>query len=143
MKSGFTLIELLVVIAIIGLLSSIIILNTQNIRFQANDAKIQELMFQVRNAAEMLYDKTETYSQVCQESDNTLRDAGELENLEKAIKRENGNRNVNCFEGSDRASFAASSPLRINPNKSWCVESAAGSAELNCSAINSASCVCP
>lgn len=144
MRQGFTLIELLVVIAIIGFLASIVILNTQSTRLQAHDAKIQELMHQLRNAADLSYAQaTENYSVVCDEINNTLSNSGNFGALETAIMRENGNSNIVCFESADRAQFAASSPLRAESGKSWCIESAGLSIQLNCSAINSARCQCP
>src|SRR3989344_1632574 len=112
--TGFTLIELLVVISIIGFLASIILLNMQNVRFQANDAQIQTLMHQLRNAAELSYDQgTETYTAVCGEADNTLSNTGEFATLEAALKKENSNQAISCFESADKKEFAASSPLRL------------------------------
>lgn len=141
---GFTLIELLVVVAIIGFLASLVLLNTQSTRLQAHDAQIQTLMHQLRNAADLSYNQgVETYATVCDEGDNTLSDSGDFGRLEAAIKKENGNSNVTCFEGADKTQFAASSRLRAESGKSWCVESAGLSAELNCLAINSFRCQCP
>ncbi|MBI2449937.1 MAG: type II secretion system protein [Candidatus Nealsonbacteria bacterium] len=144
-KNGFTLIELLVVIAIIGLLASFIIVNAGQTRQQASDAQIQTLMHQLRNAAELSYSQQgiETYTAVCDEADNTLSNSGEFGTLEAGVKRENGNRNITCFESANKKNFAASSPLRTDFNKSWCVESAGLSVKLNCTAINSSSCQCP
>jgi len=143
-EKSFTLIELMVVVAIIGFLASLVLLNTQKTRFQANDAQIQNLMHQLRNAAELNYNQgTETYSTVCDEEDNTLNNNGNFGILETAIKKENNNQNVFCFESADKKGFAASSQLRSQSEKSWCVESAGVSIELNCSAINSPRCQCP
>lgn len=143
--TGFTLIELMVVVAIIGLLASLVLLNTQKTRFLANDAQIQNLMHQLRNAAELSYSQgIETYDAVCDEGNNTLSDNGDFGILEKAIKKENANQNVSCFEGADEKEFAVSSPLRSQSGKSWCVESAGLSIELDCAAINNVSrCLCP
>ena len=141
---GFTLIELLVVIAIVGLLASVVLINTQNVRLQAYDAQIQTYMHQLRNAADLNYSQSgETYSAICDESDDTLSNSGELGTLETAVKRENGNQDVSCFESVDKSRFAASSPLRAESGKSWCVESAGFSVELNCLAINTYRCECP
>ena len=123
MQKSFTLIELLVVIAIIGLLASVILVNTQRTRFQANDVQIQTLMHDLRNAAELSYGHgTETYTAVCDEGNNTLSDSGDFKIIEDELKRENNNQNVACFESADRKQFAASSPSRLGGH--WCVESA-------------------
>ena len=130
--AGFTLIELLVVVAIIGLLSTIILVNTNDARFKAQDANIQSTMHQVRNAAEFIYGQNgESYDLVCEETDNTLNDSGELGAAERAIKRENGNQNVTCLESADKKDFAVSSPMRAQQGKHWCIESAGLSREID------------
>lgn len=139
-EKGFTLIELLVVVAIIGLLSSIVLVNTGSTRYKAMDSNIQSTMHQLRNAAEFIYvENGESYSLVCDETDNTLNDSGELGVAERAIKRENGNQNVTCFESADKKDFAVSSPLRARQGKHWCVESAGLSREID-NQITTASC---
>lgn len=130
-KKAFTLIELMVVVAIVGLLASIILLNTQKTRFQAHDAQIQSSMHQLRNAAEMSYDANENYDEVCDEANNTVSDAGEFGLLERDIRDDNGNQNVICYESADKKDFAASSPLRTQTGKHWCIESAGVSIEIN------------
>lgn len=141
---AFTLIELLVVIAIIGFLASFIILNTQNTRLEAHNSQIQTLMHQLRNAADLNYTQTvENYSAVCDETDNTLGNSSNFGIIEAAIKKENNNNNVACFEKADKTQFAASSPMRSDSNKSWCIESAGLSTRLNCPATNSFTCRCP
>lgn len=128
---GFTLIELLVVVAIIGLLASFIVVNVQKIRFQAYDAQIQSYLHQLRNAAEMSYTRNEHYDEVCNDLDNTVSDSGEFGAIEKAIRDDNGNQSVTCFESSDKRDFVASSPLRAKSGKHWCIESAGLSIELD------------
>ena len=129
---GFTLIELLVVIAIIGLLSMIVLVNTQGTRFKAHDSSIQSLMHQVRNGAEFIYTQNgESYDAICDESNNTLSDNDEMGVLERAVRRENDEQNVICFESADKKEFAAASPLRAQPGKYWCVEAAGLSQELD------------
>ncbi|MDO8424393.1 MAG: type II secretion system protein [bacterium] len=132
MKKGFTLIELLVVVAIIGLLSSIIFINTKNARFQAYDASIQSTMHQLRNEAEMIYTQNgESYTTICDESDGTLSNSGEIGAIEKKIKENNTGQNIVCIESADKKDFAAASPLRAQVGKYWCIESAGLSQELD------------
>ncbi len=131
-NKGFTLIELLVVVAIIGLLSTIVLVNTQNARFQAHDANIQSVMHQLRNEAEFIYVRSgESYGTICDESNNTLSDGDEIGVIEKRIKEDNGGQNVTCIESTDKKDFAASSPLRSRSGKHWCIESAGLSRELD------------
>ncbi|MFH1575322.1 MAG: type II secretion system protein [Candidatus Nealsonbacteria bacterium] len=140
MNKGFTLIELLVVVMIIGLLSTIVLVNTKNARFQAYDAKIQSIMHQVRNSAELIYTQNgESYDTICDENNGTLSDSGEIGALEKRIKENNNDQNVICFESADKKDFAVSSPLRALSGKYWCIESAGLSREID-NQITAASC---
>ena len=124
-KKAFTLIELLVVVAIVGLLSSIVLVNIKGTRDKANDANIQSFMHQLRNAAEVSYaSNNESYTEVCDETDDTLSNAGEIGILEDMIENENSNQSVKCFESADKMSFAASFPMKAKVGKYWCVESA-------------------
>ena len=139
-KQGFTLIELLVVVAIIGLLASIITINTWGQRDRARDANIKSYMHQVRNAAEFVYIQNgESYALVCDESDDTLANDGEVGLLKKAIMRENKNMPVKCFTSSDEKDYAASSPLVASQGKHWCLETAGAAIEID-SAITAAIC---
>jgi general secretion pathway protein G len=52
-NKGFTLIELLVVIAIIGILSGLIVMPMGTTTKQANDARVQASMDQMRTAAQL------------------------------------------------------------------------------------------
>jgi general secretion pathway protein G len=138
-KKGFTLVELMVVIAIVGLLASIVLVNVRGTKDKARDANIKSYMYQLRNAAEMIYTQTENYNAVCDESDNTLSNSGEFGILERAIKKDNGNVDLTCFEDAGGKSFAVSSPLVASTGKHWCVESAGLSIEID-NPITSAKC---
>lgn len=141
--SGFTIVELLVVVAIIGLLSSVVFVNVKGTRFKANDAVVKSHMHQIRNEAEMRFSETESYDEVCNDDDNTLSDAGLFMTLERAIKENNGNQDVSCYESGSKKYFAVSSPLLSLPGKSWCIESVGLSVELDCPDIASFFCECP
>ena len=106
----------------------------------ARDASIQSTMHQVRNAAEMSYTKNnESYFEVCDENDDTLSNVDEFGALEAAIKKENGGKDVKCFESADKKDFAVSSAMVAKPDKYWCVESAGLSMEIN-NPVSSAIC---
>lgn len=127
-------------VAIISLLTTIVLVNVRGAKAKARDANIQSSMHQVRNAAEMSYiNSNESYTNVCDESDQTLSNIGELGYLELAIKKENGGQDVKCFESADKRDFAVSSPMKARTGKHWCVESAGLSIELD-NPISSAKC---
>jgi len=145
-NKSFTLIELLVVIAIVGFLATIVLVNVSGSKVQARDAHIKTSMHQVRNAAEMSYTKNnESYTDVCDETDltpdgdPTLSSIGDFGLLEEAIKKDNGNKDVVCYESSDKKDFAVASPMVYQEGKYWCVESAGPSIELD-HLITSAKC---
>lgn len=120
------------VIGIIGLLTSIVLVNVRGSKDQAKDANIQSTMHQIRNAAEISYiQNNESYTDVCDEADETMNDAGEFGYLEEAIVRDNGGYAVKCFESANKKDFAVSSPLVSRSGKYWCVESAGLSIELD------------
>ena len=54
-NESFTLIELLVVIAIIGVLATIVLVNVRSAQVKARDSSIKEDLYQLRNAAEMIF----------------------------------------------------------------------------------------
>ena len=137
--AGFTLIELLVTIAIIGLLVVIVIINMQNPRARAHDINIQRFMHQLRNAAQLSYNRVESYEKVCDETNNTLSDAEAFGLLERALENENPGEVVTCFETADGEGFAASFPLVARSGKHWCIEAAGAGVEIN-APITSASC---
>lgn len=138
-NKAFTLIELLVVVAIIGLLVTIVMVNVQNPRARARDTNIKTFLHQLRNAAQINYNRNENYDAVCDESNNTLSDSGDFKFLEDALKEENPGNEVTCIESVDKESFAASFPLVGSSGKHWCVEAAGTGIEIN-NPITSAVC---
>ena len=130
-NESFTLIELLVVIAIIGVLATIVLVNVRSAQVKARDSSIKEDLYQLRNAAEMIFAHNESYETVCDETDDTLSNSGEIGRIEKAIQKNNGGQDVTCFESINKQSFAVSSPLVASVGKHWCVEAAGLSIELD------------
>ncbi len=113
---GFTLIEVIVVLAIISLLLAIIIINTGITRKQGKDSAIQSALREVRNAAGLYYDNTESYAGVCAE-DGTLADTGNFKRIEDFIIEQAG---VVTCRNTDEA-YAVISTLNLGD--CWCVDS--------------------
>ena len=65
LQRGFTLIELLVVVAIIGILSSIVLVSLNSARQKGRDASAKGSMSSMRAAAEIIFDNTGEYLDVC------------------------------------------------------------------------------
>lgn len=64
-KKGFTLIELLVVISIIGILSAIIVINLQDARARARDAKTKSNIKKLETALRMYYNDYQEFPDEC------------------------------------------------------------------------------
>jgi prepilin-type N-terminal cleavage/methylation domain-containing protein len=114
-NKGFTLIELLVVIAIIGILSTIVLINLNTARNKAKDAAIKAALSEVRAAAEIDYDTSSSYINVC--SGGTLNTTGDFGKIKINIESNGGT--ITCQ--SDIPVFCAQSTL--NAGGSWCVDS--------------------
>jgi len=127
-NKGFTLIELLVVIAIIGILAGIIVVSMGTAQNQANDAKIQATMSQMRTAAQIYYNANNNYTSLAASTDYAalVTSLSAISTVITVIKTGN-------------AEYCAYGTLKTNTTYYWCIDSAGtakkittGSAPANC-----------
>ncbi|MDD5639575.1 MAG: prepilin-type N-terminal cleavage/methylation domain-containing protein [Candidatus Pacebacteria bacterium] len=127
-KKGFTLIELLVVIAIIGILAGIIIVSMGTAQKQAEDAKIQATMDQMRTAAQVYYNANGNYTSLAANTDYAA-----------LVTSISGISTVTTVIKTGNADYCTYGTLRTTTTHYWCVDSAGnskkittGSAPANC-----------
>ena len=142
-RRGFTLVEIMVVAAITVLIASIILVAMGESRNQAKDAAIKASLAEIRKAAELLHDTTDSYIGVCNPVDDTLSESGDFGRVEDYIEKQGGN--VFCRESQE--GYAAISTL--NRGDCWCVDSLGSAKEITlsdpetCQRKLGASTVCP
>lgn len=118
MKNAFTLIELLVVVAIIGLLVAFSLVALNSYKRKGEDAAIKIDLIQIRSTASLLYDDHPNgFEEVCDDTDNTLREDGKLGEIEDNIERKGGV----VFCRDEFLSYAVISSLKAAD--CWCIDS--------------------
>ena len=135
-NKGFTLIELLVVIAIIGILSSVVLASLNTARNKGNDAAIKNNLANMRPQAEIHYDSnSNSYATFCTTSNSpqsamleSARSAAGATSVVTATATPGTSGTVVCH--SQALNWAASSPLKSDNTKSWCVDSTGASKEI-------------
>jgi prepilin-type N-terminal cleavage/methylation domain-containing protein len=117
--TGFTLVEALAVIAIIGFLASIIVVNIGTSKKQGEDTAVKSALLEVRNAAELYFNKNLTYEGVCKKNGKDLSKDGDFGKLGDYIDLHNGdNGKIGCV-ATDQG-FAVISSLNLGG--CWCVD---------------------
>jgi prepilin-type N-terminal cleavage/methylation domain-containing protein len=118
-SSGFTLVEALAVIAIIGFLAAIILVDVGNSKKQGEDTAVRSALLEVRNAAELYFNKHYTYEDVCKKNGKDLSKDGDFGILGDYIDRHNGlNGKIGCV--ATKEGFAVISSLNLGD--CWCVD---------------------
>jgi prepilin-type N-terminal cleavage/methylation domain-containing protein len=143
---GFTLIELLVVISIIGLLTSIIVTGIMGARDKARNTRIATALSQIRTQATLVRNDTDSYSSLCDASDDTLCDDSiacpgnsftpQLKTIEEDVKIFSGSSYPTCYGDTD--AYCVQSQLVPSGSGSYCVDSTgyAGTTQTNCDSVN-------
>ena len=131
---------LLIIIAIIGILASVVLASLNSARQKGADASIKANLSSARAQAELYYDSNEiSYYGVCTSSEGIL-------SMYNSAAITSGS-DVVCNDSVK--AWAMSSPLKTNPDNSWCVDSLGTSKEIigeitpytqiSCSSFNSSS----
>jgi prepilin-type N-terminal cleavage/methylation domain-containing protein len=118
---GFTLVELLVVVAVIGLLATIVVVNTSNARNKAKNNTIIKNINALREAGEIYNNNNGSYANFCV-NNNCASGSTDWKNICSAVKFQNGNSDINCNINATNTAWCASSPLAGGGN--YCVDSA-------------------
>lgn len=159
-NKGFTLIELLVVVAIIGILSSIVLGSLNSARDKSKDAAIKSTLANIRSQAELyFYENNLSYGTATSFSTNgtcvdfaadsnpdmfdLVNNSGESLAIATRIRdmfssamslsgTSGANTGVcNYAHGATPRGWAVAVPLKSNPARSWCVDYAGNSTEVD------------
>jgi prepilin-type N-terminal cleavage/methylation domain-containing protein len=149
-KKGFTLVEIIVVIAIIGILAAIVLASLGTARNKGSDAKIQEQMNSLRNAAESYFTTHSNYGSAgvaatnCTTGDMTTDAATGFANIVATSSWPDGISPtcVNNSTATDDASAYAAWHALTDGTSYWCADST-GVSKLEASAPVSTATACP
>lgn len=118
--AGFTIIELLAVVTIITFLVAIVLVQTGTAKKEGEDAAVRIALREVRNAAELYYNNSETYEGVCNSDNTTLSDDGDFGRIKDYITKHNGPEGIIGCKDNETGYVAISS---LNLGNCWCVDS--------------------
>ena len=110
---------LLIIVAIIGILASVVLASLNSARAKGADASIKANLSMARAQAELYYiDNEDSYDGVCTEGILSMKNNASIASGSDVI----------CNDSVKE--WAMSSPLKTNPENSWCVDSSGTSKEI-------------
>ncbi len=118
-NKGFTLIELLVVIAIIGILASVVLASLNSARAKGKDAAVKAQLSSMRAEAELLYDDSSSYANVCAPQSS----GPNPYKLYAAAKAQSAVATGPDFCFPSASAWSASAELNATTGVSYCVDS--------------------
>ena len=119
-NDAFTLVELLVVVAIMGLLSTIIIINTQRSKTTAQNNVIITNLNTLRSTIELWNNNNGSYLGFCV-NDTCSSGSNDWKILCSAIKSQNRNRAVTCNINTQGTALCASTQF-VDTSDYYCVD---------------------
>lgn len=140
-NKGFTLIELLMVIAIVGLLSSIVLIQLNNTRLKAVDARIKTELSTIRRFAAIYFDTNGDYgnnTNNCNTANRIFTSDSAIANIISSIDSISGV-SVECKANTNYFAVSANLLSASDPNNdNWCVDSEGNSKSIAAPITNSA-----
>lgn len=139
-QRGFTLIELLVVIAIIGILASVVLASLNDARTRGSDAAIKSNVNNMRAQAELFYNDSRTYDDLCDIGANPASGPKGIEDSLDSTDDLNAGGAVNCHDGPN--GWAVEAQLVANTNQWYCVDSTGNATTTSATSITASDLVC-
>jgi len=122
-KNGFTIIELIIVISIIGVLASIVLMNTSSLSNKARDAAIKQDMSSFLSLALEYYQKHGNYGGFCEDTASKI--------LFNFIPAYNDKKEKYCQHDSDDWMVCAQLNFPEDRSKAWCIDKSGSTKQID------------